>query len=435
VALLTPYRPSSRRPWDRAAAAHLLRRAGFAPSPEETAAALADGPGPTVDRLVNARDESERYRELDELGIKLANRNNIPALRGWWMMRMRYTQRPLHARMALFWHNHFATSNAKVRNPLMMLQQLRCFERNALGRFDDLLREVSRDPAMIVWLDGASNVKGRPNENFARELFELFTLGLGNYTEADIREAARAFTGWSQRDGVFTFVERDHDGGDKTVFGVRAPLDGDDVIRLALTEPASASFMATKLLRVFVCPDPPPPLVDAVSAYLRSNRFHVGETLRALLKSEAMFDPRWYRSRIKSPVELTVGLARSLDARTSSRDMAGAASQMGQRLFEPPSVKGWDGHRAWLNSATMLVRLNTAAATVEPGSRFDPAVIVRRHGLEDRDAVVAFCRDLALDGIVPDALGRRLGAVSGTPAECMRSCLQYLLTSPEYQMA
>lgn len=432
--LLKPYVPSSRRPWDRAAAAHLLRRAGFAPCEREVRAALADGLGATVDRLVDGRADSARHDELNSLGEALAARGEqVEPLRGWWLQRMCHTARPLHARMAVFWHNHFATSNTKVASPPMMLQQLRAFERFGMGRFEELLLAISRDPAMIVWLDGVQNVKGRPNENYARELFELFALGVGHYTEADIREAARAFTGWHQRGGQYYFAAMDHDGGPKKLFGTTGPLDGGDIVRLTLKQPACARFLAGKLLREFVSPDPPDELVETVAIRLRACDYDLGETLRALLGSEAFFDPRWYRARIKSPVEYAVGLVRSLEMKAPANFLADAVGQMGQRLFEPPSVKGWDGHRAWINSATMLIRLNSAVAATQGPAQADVSALATAYGLDEPKAV-EFCEQLTLDGRVPRDLHARVEELSGGVEARMRQALRLLLGSPEYQM-
>ncbi|MEP0847419.1 MAG: DUF1800 domain-containing protein [Phycisphaerae bacterium] len=432
---LAPYEPSADTPWNRRAAAHLLRRAGFCSGEDELREALDAGPQATVARLFDAEERSARCRELDALGEALAARGDVGALRGWWLLRMRHTSRPLHARMTVFWHNHFATSFDKVRDARMMAQQLGTLERHALGKFEPLLLAMAQDPAMIVWLDGQQNVKGRPNENFARELFELFTLGVGNYTERDIREAARGFTGWQQRGGRFHFARAEHDGGEKSVFGRSGPFGGEDVVRLTVAQPACATFVATKLLREFVCPEPPDDLIDALAKRLVENGCDVRDALQTLLLSRAMFDRRWYRARIKSPVELVVGLARSLNLQVPAQRFESAVAQMGQRLLEPPSVKGWDGHRAWLNSATMLVRLNAAARAVDPELGFDPAALRTKLDLGTRERVIAFCGNLALDGDVPDVLRASLAGLNGELDDLLRSGLRLLLSSPEYQMA
>lgn len=430
---LRPFEPSAARPWDHAAASHLLRRAGFAPSALEVARALERGPARTVAELVDGAEESPRHVELDEIGATLAVRDDIAGLRGWWLLRMVHTRRPLHARMALFWHDWFATSNEKVGSAALMLQQLRTFERHALGRFGDLVRAVSQDPAMIVWLDGDENVRGRPNENYARELFELFTLGVGNYSETDVREAARAFTGWHQRQGRFHFVEGAHDAGEKTVLGTRGRLDGDDVIELALRQSACAARLARGLLAELLGPEPPEELVRTLGGRLRATDYDVADAVRTVLGGAELFDGRWYRARIKSPVEFAVGVVRSLEMGVPAQSLAQAVSEMGQRLFEPPSVKGWDGHRAWLNSATMMVRMNGARRAVQGG--FDAEALCGRYGLDSAAAAREFAARLALDGRVPDALRGLLADASGPPHEVLRSALLVLMSSPEYQMA
>lgn len=287
---MKPYRPDGRRPWNRKRAAHLLRRGGFAPTQSEIEAALKQGPAETVDRLVDARRDSEDHDDIDRLGerIALGSPGDAEPLRQWWLTRACRTSRPLSMRISLFWMNHFATSNAKVKSAPLMLKQLRSIERHGMGRFEDLLLALSRDPAMILWLDGDRNLRGRPNENYARELFELFSLGVGNYTEQDIREAARAFTGWHQKNGRFLFAERDHDREMKVLFGERGNLNGDDVVRLCLSHPSCSRFIGRKLAFEFIEPHPCVALVDAIAATLRETGFDMKETLRTLLKSDAL---------------------------------------------------------------------------------------------------------------------------------------------------
>lgn len=433
---LAPFRPTPADPWTRVRAAHLLRRAGFAPDESEIQRAIELGPAETIDRLIDSADDTERNQELDELGEQVAQQKDIANLRGWSLLRMRHSARPLHARLGLFWHGHFATSNTKVNSPPLMLRQLRTIERLGAGPLEDLFLAMARDPAMIIWLDGNENVKGRPNENFARELFELFTLGVGNYSETDIQEAARAFTGWHQRSGRFRFVERAHDDNAKTVLGVTGRLDGVDVVKAALARPACARFIAVKLLREFLCPDPTDDLIEAVSGRLRETGNHIGETVRTLLASRAMFDNRYYRARIKSPVEFVLGAVRSLQMSVPAPPLADATSQMGQRLFEPPSVKGWDGHRAWLNTATMLVRLNFAErVTVAGTDHLDPAALSNGHNLSAPEEAARFCLELTLDGRAPEVLHRAIASTSESLDESMRHALRLLLASPEYQLA
>lgn len=422
-------------PWTRGQATHLLRRAGFCPSEAEIRRAVAEGLEATVDRLVFSAESGTAHDELDAIGERLAAADNVDRLRAWWLQRLAVTERPLAARMSLLWHDHFATSNVKVRSATMMLNQLRTIERLAMGNFGDLLLAMSRDPAMIVWLDAGDNVKGRPNENFARELFELFSLGIGNYSEADIKEAARAFTGWGQRHGRFVFSSLAHDSGVKTVFGESGPFGGEDIVALCLRQPAAARFVALKLLEEFVTPRPDERLLEAVALHLRTGNFDLSETMRMLLMSEAMFDDRHVRSRVKSPAELTIGLVRSLELRPPAVHLADAVSQMGQRLLEPASVKGWDGGREWINATTMLVRMNAGIEATDPDgpARFEPGRLVDQYDLTDRDRVIACACDLTLDGQVPDVLSSQLDLMTESEEALLARALRVLVTCPEYQ--
>ncbi|MFG0331411.1 MAG: DUF1800 family protein [Phycisphaerales bacterium] len=434
---MRPFSPTAQRPWDRSAAGRLLRAAGFAPTPEEITRALDDGAAATVDRIVSEETpQSDRVRELDELVDRIAAQNDIDALRGWWLLRMRHSSRPLRDRLTLFWMNHFATSDEKVQSASLMLGQMRTLERYALGRFEEMVKAISRDPAMIIWLDGDENVKGRPNENYARELFELFTLGVGHYTEQDIKEAARAFTGWGQHRGRFRYSTLNHDGGLKTVFGDSGRFDGDDIVRLSLARPACSHFIGTKLIHEFITPHPTRSLIDSFARRLRETGFDILESMRTLLGSEAMFDPSHVRTRIKSPVEFVLGIARSLDLRIPATTLAEAVSNMGQPLFEPPSVAGWEGHRSWMNSATMLVRLNTVAQALRNDAfEFAPQRMLNEYALDTNDKIDRFAIELTLDGHAPESLVRQLREVEVSDGpERLRTTLRMTMTAPEYQL-
>ncbi|MGI9013316.1 MAG: DUF1800 domain-containing protein [Phycisphaerales bacterium] len=424
------YTPNAARPWNRKRAAHLLRRAGFAASEEEIQRALASDPATLVDNWLDGdAPAGTRHDELDVLGERLASRNDIAALRGWWLHRMCFSQQPLRMRISMMWHDHFATSHAKVQSALLMLKQLRLFEQHGMGSVQTLLLEVSRDPAMIIWLDGNDNAKGRPNENYARELFELFSLGVGNYTEADIKEAARAFTGWHEKSGAFHFVAHEHDDGDKRLFNnaVHGNLNGDDVVHAVIKHPACAVFIARLLLREFVTPLTSDAMTAELADIIRAHAFNINAVLNVMLRSEAMFAEEHYRARIKSPVELAVGIVRSLGLSVPADELATTTSNMGQRLFEPPSVKGWDGHRTWLNSTTMLVRLNAAIAASKRADGF----LDRLGGSDDPKQT---CIEILLDGNAPPVLATAINATSGDH-EGLRAAVELALASPEYQMA
>jgi uncharacterized protein (DUF1800 family) len=358
-------------------ARHLLVRTGFGPtdaevremaslSREQGIARLLDGVratavtappalalearplrAPRADTAAEAERRAFRRQQIDD-GL---------ALRAWWMQEMRATPSPLTERMTLFWHNHFVSSQQKVRYARLMYEQNRMLRTHALGRFDALLHAAAKDPAMLVYLDGAQNRRGQPNENFAREVMELFTLGEGHYTEQDIKEAARAFTGFSiDRDtGGYRYRPLLHDPGVKTVLGTTGRLGGDDVLDIILAQPRTAEFIVAKLWREFVAPDPAE--VRRIAGILRGQDYDVAAALRALLASDAFWTQENRGSLVKSPVELVVGTLRQLDVTTGpAMPFAVVSAGMGQNLFSPPNVKGWPGGEAWINSSTLLAR-------------------------------------------------------------------------------
>src|SRR5205814_8270390 len=251
-----PWEPDGKEPWSLKWAGHFYRRASFGANLHELRQAVRAGLPPTLDRLLNV---GERENVLATAGDLIArNRSNAYALRGWWLYTMLNSTQPLAEKMTLFWHNHFATSIAKVQRTLLMFKQNQLIRQYTLGKFRPLLLAMSKDSAMLVWLDSNSNVKGRPNENYAREVMELFSLGVGNYTEADVREAARAFTGWHTGGEEFRFKPELHDDGPKTFFGRTGNWDGTDVVRIILEQPACARFLVGKLYTFLVSETPPP---------------------------------------------------------------------------------------------------------------------------------------------------------------------------------
>jgi uncharacterized protein (DUF1800 family) len=261
--------------------------------------------------------------------------------------------------MVLFWHNHFVSSLQKVRSPVLMYRQHQLLRKHALGYFGDLLHEVAKDPAMVVYLDSASNRKGRPNENFAREVMELFTLGEGRYSEQDVKEAARAFTGWSidQERGEFVFRQAAHDAGVKNILGSSGNFDGDAVLDLLLAQPQTAELVVRKLWREFVSLQPDTAEVTRIARMFRDNRYNIRVALRALLSSDVFYAQENRAALLKSPVDLIVGTLRQFRIETGEvTPFVNASRQLGQDLFAPPNVKGWPGGEAWINSATLLRR-------------------------------------------------------------------------------
>lgn len=388
--LLAPYVPTRDNPWDEKKAAHLCRRAGFGAPREELAAILEMGPEGAVERFL--RGSPEKEEELDRLFQMtlqgLMSYNYGPSLQGWWLFRMQNTPFPLREKMTLFWHGHFATSYHKVEEMRLMHQQNETLRALALDDIRDLTVAISRDPAMIVWLDNEFNHQGNPNENFARELMELFTLGEGHYTEQDVREATRAFTGWHRQDMEFFFNAEAHDDGRKEILGRSGNFDGTDVVDILLQQPQAKRYLAEKILAFFVMPDPSEELVAEGAQLLTECNLQVRWFMRTLLMSQAFYAPEAYRAKIKSPVEFAVGAVRDLDAVVAGGEIAEFMQPMGQELFGPPSVKGWDGEEDWIGSGAWLARGNFAehfSHAPEQGSLGSHLPLTKHVPIEEND--------------------------------------------------
>jgi hypothetical protein len=368
-----PFQPSAEVPWNPKWIAHLYRRAAFGPSQGDTKLALVDGFPKTLDRLLQGDPEAPQLLEvLNDTGRYLKNDNQ---LRAWWLSAMIDGKHPLREKLTLFWHNHFATSYAKVQRTQLMFEQNMLLRKHALGRFRPFLLDMSRDTAMLKWLDSNQNVKGAPNENYAREVMELFSLGVGHYTEKDIQEAARAFTGWhvdsriDQDEDAFQFKPVLHDEGSKTVFGRTGNWNGDDIIRLCCDKPDCAVFLVGKLYAFFVSETKPPesllaPLVER----FRKSDYDIADLVKAMLGSRLFFSEHAFQKKVKWPVEFALGAARAATpGRVPLGDFSDPLAKMGQVLFSPPNVKGWRTGTDWLNSATLLAR-NNFAETVAMGT-------------------------------------------------------------------
>ncbi len=389
MSTLTPFRPSDSNPWDKSLAAHLLNRAGFGALPEEVDQAVAWGFDRTVDHLVDfdkIPDDDLPAPEMPPLpeqvrkmtatlsqeeqknAVDKVNHDNgeaIDKLRSWWVRRMIHAKRPLQEKMTLFWHGHLTTSAEDVKQARLLLKQNQFLRENCLGNFCDLLLGISRDPAMLQYLNNNSNRKQHPNENYARELMELFSMGIGNYTEDDVKAAARAFTGWTYHEETFTFNDREHDYGTKTYLGHTGNLDGGDVIDIILQQPCTSRFMAKKLLRFFVCDDPTSQEIDGLASVIRAHNYEFKPVVRALLGSEIFFSAKAFRTQIKSPVQLVVGAARTLGVTVDEHALVMVARGLGQDLLYPPTVKGWDGGETWINTQTLLLRYNFAGYLID----------------------------------------------------------------------
>lgn len=440
-----PYEPDARRPWSRALAAHLYRRAGFAADTQALEEAVARGAAETLESLFAPRAEHESFQqESDALAGAVLAGGDPKKLSAWWLHVLLRTPDVLREKTTLFWHGHFATGAEKVQDALLMHRQNELFRRHALGSFEDLVQGVSRDPAMLVYLDSAVNRKAHPNENYAREVMELFCLGEGNYTEQDIREAARCFTGWEVRRGKFYLNRRQFDLGEKTVLGERGPFGGEDVVRVILRQPAAPRFLVRKLVRFFVFDEPEPcdALLEPLAAEFRESGLDVGRLVRRILSSRLFFSEHAVGRKVRSPVELGVGVLRALEGSCNVYRLAEELAALGQELFHPPNVKGWDGGRTWINSSTLLGRASLFPHLLqEPNTRFaggNLETLAERHGWKTLDETVVQLTELLLAVPIPRDAQRRVTELGeqtpGSHHQKIAAALQALAALPEFQL-
>ncbi|MBX9945138.1 MAG: DUF1800 domain-containing protein, partial [Reyranella sp.] len=390
-----PVRAASGMGFDEAR--QLLSRTTFGPTPAEIRAVEADDHAAAVDRLLAkvrreamtpapawvSQGPAEVRRQQREAEPKPETKPGVDGkplqivrpvqeqgreMRNWWVEEMLVTDQPLVERMVLFWHNHFTSSMLKVRYAPALFRQNALFRREALGNYATLLKEVARDPAMLIYLDGMRNVARQPNENFARELLELFTLGEGRYGEADVKAAARAFTGWSVDRETGRFIERagQHDEGEKTFLGQTGRFGGNEILAILLKHPRTAETVVEKMWREFVSLRPDPAEVKRLAASFRAGGYEIRPLLRALLTSQAFRDPANRGGLIKSPVELIVGTVHLLGLPVPEKTQLVRMMQgLGQVPFDPPNVKGWAGGESWITTHTLLLRQQYLRRIVE----------------------------------------------------------------------
>ena len=390
----SPLAPIAKSRWNARTARHLLNRAGFgvpaervealaAMAPEEAVASLVNYSqypyqGPPVPAMMTPQDYATELREarsLDEEArrartqeLRRQERLDVQALQSWWLERLTNSPRPLEEKMALFWHGHFATSAQKVQFAWAAWDLNEIFRRHAIGNIKELTIAVGQSLSMLRYLDNFRNVKEHPNENWARELLELFTLGVGNYTEQDVKEAARAFTGWTFNDGGFAYREDVHDFGPKVFLGQRGNFDGWDIIDIIFAQTEASEFFARKLWTFFASDEAEPEVIAALAEQLRIHGYNLRPALYALFTSEAFYARPLMGSQIKSPVQFVVQLVHDLQLPSPPYGaMARATAGLGQNLFYPPNVKGWDGGRKWINANTLLLRYNLPTAIVSAG--------------------------------------------------------------------
>jgi uncharacterized protein (DUF1800 family) len=468
---MTMASPATGRLTDHELMGHLLRRAGFGATPDEVDAAVAQGYEATVEQLLHP----EWYEPLD---IDLSYRYYIEArearqphsAQANWIYRMINTRRPLEEKMTLFWHMLFATANSKVEKPHNMVIQLETFRRHALDDFPTILEAMAKDPAMIFWLDNQQNTTGVHNENFGRELLELFSMGVGKYTEEDVKECARAFTGWglkrtipaffpfSHYDMEFEFHPDLHDDGEKTFLGETGRFDGRDVIDIIARQPATARFIAFRLHKFFVSDTPDDDVIaELAEVYLRSS-YSIRAVLRALFLSDAFRSERVYFARVKSPVELVAGLMRLTGdyqfPEHGINRLAHACRYMGMELTSPPTVEGWHTGREWIDTGMLMERVNFAAESIQDTSQSGIRRIVERlreRAGPDGEMTAEETVDRCLEMVGPlrvlpssrqalidfAASGGPYRLADGAPDQERRvvSVLQLIVATREYQLA
>jgi uncharacterized protein (DUF1800 family) len=413
--------PRAEKSWTLFEAAHLLNRAGFGGSPADIqklhalgrsaaveslispSEALDAFPTPTwthpeaVESLIKQRlkqrletrkatrdqspEEAEKARRESQRMEQRESREHALEAQGWWFRRMLETQAPLREKMTLFWHDHFPTSFQKVRQPVLLFRQNELFRRHALGSFKELTHAVHMDPAMMLYLDGQNSQKGMPNENFPREVMELFTLGEGAYTEKDVSEAARAFTGYriERRDGTVSHNRKLWDASDKTIFGQTGAFTGTDVIEMIFQKKEPARFMAKKLWEYFVYEKPPNTALDALSTVFQNAKLQVAPLLREIFLSKEFYSEKSMRTQIKCPIQFLAASLKQLEIQQAPLGFPiTAQAQLGQILFAPPNVAGWDWGQAWINTNTLLTRYNLAGFLTKGSGEGDTSIANER---------------------------------------------------------
>jgi uncharacterized protein (DUF1800 family) len=488
-------KPLNAAKWNFTTAAHLLNRAGFGGPPAEVETLLAMGPEQAVswlvdyekihdpasdpawakpdparqERIAAIRSAPEEQRKTLQQEEQRLQRERMMELRGWWLERMAKGPRPLQEKLTLFWHGHFATSVEKVREAYFMWRQNELFRRLAAGNWLELMIEAGKDPAMLIWLDQAQSRKDHPNENFAREVMELFALGEGHYAERDITEAARALTGWSLDRPSERFVYRPgaHDEGTKTVLGRTGNLNAEEVIDQIVMQPQATLYINAKLWNFFAGESPAPGLNSALAEVFHQSGNTFKPVLRAMFLSEEFYEPSLIRNQVKSPVQWLVNTVRVLECELPPPIVsANLLRSLGQDLFAPPNVKGWDGGLAWITTNNLLARYNEARTLVQGDLSIAAGLAdaqkpnqarriqnqmrnLRMGGVKvekilteqertDKDALVAALEKRLLQGKLKaqqeKTLREFLDSKSNLAASDIRDAIRLVMSTPEYQL-
>lgn len=434
------YQPSDERPWSWKLAAHLFRRAAFGASRSELEDAVAAGPKATIDRLLRPEADTRRFdREYDDYE---EGASGIQGPRAWWLRRMVETPFPLQEKMTLFWHSHFGVAHRRVKDAGLIVQHVRTLRENALGSYREMLESAAQDPAVLLGLDAAASRRSMPNENFSRQLLTRLSLGPGNFGEEDVREAARAFTGWFVLRGKLRYFSHEHDAGVKQVLGSSGAWQWADIVRLVLDNSATAELLARKLYRWLISEeeDPASDLLEPLASTLAAD-YDLGKVIEMMLRSNLFFSDHAYRRRIKSPVELALGLIRAADAVVPTQQLGIDLAGLGQDLYNPPTVQGWLGAGNWINAATMIGRANLMNQLLSEqgnyGGKIDLEQIVpSSQRSEPAQAAQATCQLLLADETGCDQLLTEVPAEGNDVTDAwVRTFTYRVATLPEYHLS
>jgi uncharacterized protein (DUF1800 family) len=433
---LDRWQPSAEQPWDVRRVWHLHRRAGFAATWNEIQRDLHDGPEVAIARLLDPKnDEVDEFERMSLTICDAAvSAGDINRLKAWWLYRMLISSDSLNERLTLMWHNHFATSFLKVNDVGLMRKQNDLLRLHARGPFGELLTQMAKDPALLIWLDADANRKEHPNENLAREVMELFSLGVGNYSEDDVKQAARALTGWTVKKGHFVNLDEHHDDGEKNILRRTGKWNGDDFVQMLVEHPAIALRMALRLCEQLMGEATiSESLVTKLAEGLREHDLNVAWGIERLLSSQAFFADENIGSRVLSPTEFVIGAARALQLTSQPPNtllLGQWTARLGQDLFCPPNVFGWPGGRAWLSSRAVIGRANFVVELVEgklngERKKIDVRAIAGDHGFTTDDDIRTFLTQLILGRTEPPAALLKCD---------VDSLLISILASPEAQL-
>jgi len=433
------YEPDDVRPWNLRLAGHLYRRAGFGANWQQLQQAISDGPRETVSHLLHPEADTESFGQSYD--VYEEDVGSVNGLRAWWLRRMIETPYPLQEKMTLFWHGHFATDDGVLKQARLMRDHIQLLRRHALGSFDSLLKAMTHDPALLQSLGADANRKAMPNESFVRPLMETFTLGPGQFSDEDVREAARAFTGWFVLRDRLRYIPREHDDGPKRILGCEDRFTGEDVIRMVLEQKATHRTLVCALYHWFISEtDEPNDELIAPLAKSLAQDYSISGVVETMLRSNLFFSPCAYRQKVKSPVEFAVGIVSALEGMVSTTQLAEDVARLGQALCRPPTVRGWSGGRDWIDSITLTRRHNLSLSLLQGegpyGGRLNPWALAQRNGCATVESAAQLLLDLFLQNdVASDVRESLLQTVrDNAPTESLDRLTQSLVTLPEYHL-